>query len=98
MADRIALTGLRVRGQHGVFAHERRDGQDFVVDATLWQQPDFKTPRQIAWPQAVCRCANNLTIRSMQWSTRRRSNVAVTMQGSYSLETLRFMAVDTRHT
>ena len=36
MADRIALTGLRVRGYHGVFAHERRDGQDFVVDATLW--------------------------------------------------------------
>jgi dihydroneopterin aldolase len=36
MADRIVLTGLRVRGHHGVFAHERRDGQDFVVDATLW--------------------------------------------------------------
>lgn len=36
MADRITLTGLKVRGRHGVFAHERRDGQDFVVDATLW--------------------------------------------------------------
>ena len=36
MADRITLTGLRVRGTHGVFAHERRDGQDFVVDTTLW--------------------------------------------------------------
>lgn len=36
MADRITLTGLRVRGRHGVFEHERRDGQDFVVDATLW--------------------------------------------------------------
>jgi dihydroneopterin aldolase len=36
MADRIALTGLRVRGFHGVFDHERRDGQDFVVDITLW--------------------------------------------------------------
>jgi 7,8-dihydroneopterin aldolase/epimerase/oxygenase len=36
MADRITLTGLRVRGRHGVFDHERRDGQDFVVDATLW--------------------------------------------------------------
>lgn len=35
MADRITLTGLRVRGHHGVFAHERRDGQDFVVDAVL---------------------------------------------------------------
>jgi dihydroneopterin aldolase len=36
MADRIALTGLRVRGNHGVFEHERRDGQEFVVDVTLW--------------------------------------------------------------
>jgi 7,8-dihydroneopterin aldolase/epimerase/oxygenase len=29
------LTGLRVRGFSGVFEHERRDGQDFVVDAVL---------------------------------------------------------------
>ena len=36
MADRITLTGLTVRGFHGVYEHERRDGQDFVVDATLW--------------------------------------------------------------
>lgn len=36
MADRITLTGLRVRGHHGVFDHERRDGQDFVVDVTVW--------------------------------------------------------------
>lgn len=35
MADRISLTGLRVRGRHGVFEHERRDGQDFIVDAVL---------------------------------------------------------------
>lgn len=35
MGDRISLTGLRVRGYHGVFEHERRDGQDFVVDAVL---------------------------------------------------------------
>lgn len=34
--DRIALRGLRVRGHHGVFPHERRDGQDFVVDVTVW--------------------------------------------------------------
>jgi dihydroneopterin aldolase len=33
--DTITLTGLRVRGHHGVFHHERRDGQDFVVDAVL---------------------------------------------------------------
>ncbi|MET9329185.1 dihydroneopterin aldolase [Tsukamurella sp. NPDC003166] len=36
MADRIELTGLRVRGNHGVFDHERRDGQEFVVDLVLW--------------------------------------------------------------
>jgi dihydroneopterin aldolase / 2-amino-4-hydroxy-6-hydroxymethyldihydropteridine diphosphokinase len=33
--DRITLNGLRVKGFHGVFDHERRDGQDFVVDVTL---------------------------------------------------------------
>ncbi|MCA4723865.1 dihydroneopterin aldolase [Mycolicibacterium fortuitum] len=36
MADRIELRGLRVRGHHGVFEHERRDGQEFVVDITAW--------------------------------------------------------------
>lgn len=36
MADRIELRGLTVRGYHGVFDHERRDGQDFVVDITVW--------------------------------------------------------------
>lgn len=36
MPDRITITGLRVRGRHGVFEHERRDGQDFVIDAVLW--------------------------------------------------------------
>lgn len=35
MTDRIQLTGLRVRGHHGVFEHERREGQDFVVDVEL---------------------------------------------------------------
>jgi dihydroneopterin aldolase len=34
--DRITLTGLRVRGCHGVLAAERELGQDFIVDATLW--------------------------------------------------------------
>jgi dihydroneopterin aldolase len=33
--DRIVLTGLRVRGRHGVYPTERRDGQEFVVDLTL---------------------------------------------------------------
>ncbi|WP_328390202.1 dihydroneopterin aldolase [Nocardia sp. NBC_00416] len=34
--DRIELRGLRVFGHHGVFEHERRDGQEFVVDLTVW--------------------------------------------------------------
>ena len=34
--DRISLIGLRVFGRHGVLDHERRDGQEFVVDAVLW--------------------------------------------------------------
>jgi len=33
--DRIELRGLRAVGYHGVYEHERRGGQDFVVDATL---------------------------------------------------------------
>ncbi|WP_193046635.1 dihydroneopterin aldolase [Mycolicibacterium baixiangningiae] len=36
MTDRIELRGLSVRGNHGVFDHERRDGQDFVIDLTVW--------------------------------------------------------------
>ncbi|HEX8768156.1 MAG TPA: dihydroneopterin aldolase [Jatrophihabitans sp.] len=35
MTDRITLTGLRVRGRHGVFDFERTEGQDFVVDVDL---------------------------------------------------------------
>ena len=33
--DLIQIRGLRVRGRHGVFEHERRNGQTFVVDVTL---------------------------------------------------------------
>lgn len=36
MTDRIELRGLQVRGNHGVFDHERVDGQDFNVDITVW--------------------------------------------------------------
>lgn len=35
-ADLLTLTGLRATGHHGVFDHERRDGQEFVVDITAW--------------------------------------------------------------
>ncbi|WP_322769221.1 dihydroneopterin aldolase [Frankia sp. Cr1] len=34
--DRIALTGLRVHGCHGVLPAERALGQEFIVDAVLW--------------------------------------------------------------
>ncbi len=35
MTDTISLTGLTVRGRHGVFDVEREQGQDFVVDVVL---------------------------------------------------------------
>jgi len=35
VADRIALTGITATGHHGVFEHEKRDGQPFVVDIVL---------------------------------------------------------------
>jgi dihydroneopterin aldolase len=35
VADQVSLTGLAVRGRHGVFPEERRDGQIFVVDVVL---------------------------------------------------------------
>jgi len=33
--DTITLTGLTVFGRHGVFDHERENGQDFIVDLRL---------------------------------------------------------------
>jgi dihydroneopterin aldolase/2-amino-4-hydroxy-6-hydroxymethyldihydropteridine diphosphokinase len=33
--DRIEVRGLRVRGHHGALDAERRDGQDFLIDAVL---------------------------------------------------------------
>ena len=34
--DEITLTGIRAFGYHGVYDDERREGQEFVVDATLY--------------------------------------------------------------
>lgn len=34
--DRLALTGLRAYGRHGVLPAERDLGQPFVVDLSLW--------------------------------------------------------------
>ncbi|MBP3977389.1 dihydroneopterin aldolase [Microbacterium sp. BLY] len=33
--DEIVLTGLTVFGRHGVYAHEREEGQEFTVDLRL---------------------------------------------------------------
>lgn len=33
--DAVELRGITAVGHHGVFEHERRDGQPFVVDITL---------------------------------------------------------------
>jgi len=33
--DRISLRGIEGHGYHGIFEHERRDGQRFVVDVDL---------------------------------------------------------------
>ena len=34
-ADEITLTGVRAFGFHGVYAEEKREGQEFVVDVAL---------------------------------------------------------------
>ena len=35
MTDQLSVTGIDCHGHHGVFDHEKRDGQTFVVDLTL---------------------------------------------------------------
>lgn len=34
--DHITLTGLRASAFHGVLEHERRTGQVFIIDVTVW--------------------------------------------------------------
>jgi dihydroneopterin aldolase len=34
--DHLTLTGLRATAHHGVFEHERINGQEFVIDVTVW--------------------------------------------------------------
>ncbi len=34
--DSITLTGIRVTANHGVYDFERENGQDFVIDVTVW--------------------------------------------------------------
>lgn len=43
--DRISLTGVRARGFHGVLDHERRDGQEFLVDVVLGISPNVSPGR-----------------------------------------------------
>lgn len=40
-ADRLTLLGVRAIGHHGVFEHERAEGQEFVIDVDV--ETDFKT-------------------------------------------------------
>lgn len=42
MTDRIVLAGIRGTGYHGIFEHERRDGQEFVVDISI--ELDLRRP------------------------------------------------------
>ena len=35
MSDQIFLTGIAAFGYHGLFDHERQNGQDFSVDVAL---------------------------------------------------------------
>jgi len=35
MTDELTVTGIECYGYHGVFEHEKREGQPFVVDLTL---------------------------------------------------------------
>jgi len=44
MTDSITLTGLRVNAHHGVYDFERENGQDFVIDVTVWL--DLRTAAQ----------------------------------------------------
>ena len=33
--DRISIYGISATGYHGVFEHEKRDGQEFIIDVVL---------------------------------------------------------------
>ena len=35
LGDHLSVSGIVVHGHHGVFDHERRDGQEFVIDLVL---------------------------------------------------------------
>ena len=45
MTDRIVLSGVSGTGFHGVFDHEKRDGQTFVVDVAIDADLAAASPR-----------------------------------------------------
>ena len=59
-ADRIELRGLRVRGYHGVLDGERRDGQEFLIDAVL--AVDTRPASEVG------SCATPSCLRMLAWS------------------------------
>ena len=50
MTDELALLGLECWGHHGVFEHERREGQPFVVDLVLGLDTDRRPRRPTTSP------------------------------------------------
>lgn len=44
----IKLTGLKVWGHHGVLESERINGQEFLIDATLWLELDSNLNDEVA--------------------------------------------------
>lgn len=47
--DEIVLTGLTVFGHHGVYPHERENGQEFTVDLRL-RLSSNRPPPPTTWP------------------------------------------------
>ena len=46
-SDELALTGLECWGHHGVFEHERREGQAFVIDPVSYTHLTLPTNREV---------------------------------------------------
>ena len=46
MSDHIVLTGIHGFGYHGLFEHERKDGQDFYV-AVSYTHLTLPTNREV---------------------------------------------------
>lgn len=69
--DRIAISGIRAKGFHGVLAHERAQGQEFKVDVVI--HTDTKTAAQtdeiaatIDYAEVAARVRQRITDRPFQ--------------------------------